>query len=46
MKRVFHAKLKAGATIASISLEKCPDKDDDWIKIKYNPRDPAISAFR
>jgi len=46
MKRYFYAQLKAGRTIAEISVEKCPDQDDDWIKIKYCPRDPPLSMFK
>jgi hypothetical protein len=46
MKRYFSAQLKAGRTIAEISVERCDDQDDDWIKIKYCPRDPALSMFK
>ena len=45
MKRYFHAQLQAGKTIAEISVERCPDEDDDWITIRYGPSDPAISMF-
>lgn len=46
MKEFFQSQLSAGKTIDEISVGKCPDEDDDWIKIRYGPPDPAISKFR
>jgi hypothetical protein len=46
MKDFFRRQVLAGKTIAAISVVNCPDEDDDWIKIKYGPTDPAISKFK
>jgi hypothetical protein len=45
MKDFFHSQLAVGGMITEISLIKCPEEDDDWIKIKYIPIDPAISKY-
>ena len=45
MKEYFRGRLRAGRTISAISVETCPDVDDDWIMIEYGPPDPAISVF-
>jgi hypothetical protein len=46
MKDFFRKQVLAGKTIAEISVVNCPDEDDDWIKIRYGPSDPAISKFK
>lgn len=46
MKRYFRSMLSAGRTISEISLENCPDQDDDWVRIRFGQEDPAISMFR
>ena len=42
---VFEHWLREGRLIAGIDIERCPDKDDDWIRISFSDPDPAISKF-
>ncbi len=42
----FAAALKAGRLIESVSIEKCSDRDDDWLTFHLSKPDPAVSAFK
>ena len=42
---VFELWLRQGRLIANIELERCPEKDDDWIIITFSEPDPAVSKF-
>ena len=46
MREFFQRQVSAGRTIDGVSMVKCPDEDDDWIKIRYGHPDPAISEFK
>jgi len=35
-----------GKMIENISIEKCQEKDDDWIRFKYGSCDTAVSKFK
>jgi len=41
----FLTMLLRGQTIESISMEKQPDQDDDWVTITFSGPDAAISKF-
>ena len=41
----FEILLRQGQLIAGIEIERCPDKDDDWITITFSDPDPAVSKF-
>jgi len=41
----FERLLREGRLIAGIGIERCPDKDDDWITITFSDPDPAITKF-
>jgi len=43
---VFAAALKAGRIIESVSVEHCPDQDDDWLTFHFSKPDPALAAFQ
>jgi hypothetical protein len=42
----FLNQLMDGKMIEEISVEKCVDEDDDWIKFKFSSKDAAISEFQ
>lgn len=43
----FLRQLNQGAMIESITVEKCIDQDDDWLRIKYSSTsDAAISKYK
>jgi hypothetical protein len=42
----FERQLAAGQTLQSLHLEKCEHEDDDWVVLKFDGPDPAISPFR
>ena len=42
----FEARLKEGKLIADVKVEKCPERDDDWVTITFSDPDPAVSSFR
>jgi hypothetical protein len=46
VKNFFLRQFREGRVIESISVEKCPDKDDDWIKFRYGHSDAAISKYK
>jgi hypothetical protein len=46
IKEFFLNQLKEGRMIDNISIEKCHDEDDDWIKFKYGYSDAAISKYQ
>jgi hypothetical protein len=46
VKDIFRARLDAGRMISKVSVVRCPDEDDDWVKIEFGPLDAAISKFR
>jgi hypothetical protein len=46
IKEFFIRQLQQGKMIENISIEKCPDEDDDWVKFEYGESDPAISKFK
>jgi hypothetical protein len=41
----FEILLRDGRLIAGIEIERCPEKDDDWITITFSDPDPAVSKF-
>jgi hypothetical protein len=41
----FATALKAGRLIENVSVEHCPDQDDDWLTFHFSKPDPAIAAF-
>lgn len=45
IKEFFLRKLTQGKMIENISVEKCLDEDDDWLKFKFGNADAAISEF-
>jgi len=45
IKEFFLRKLTQGKMIENISIEKCPDEDDDWVRFKFGKADVAISKF-
>jgi hypothetical protein len=42
----FLRQLMDGKMIEEISVEKCADEDDDWIRFKFGEKDAAISEFQ
>jgi hypothetical protein len=42
----FRHQLRDGKMIEEISVEKCADEDDDWIRFKFGNKDAAISEFQ
>jgi len=46
IKNFFLRQYREGRVIETISVEKCQDKDDDWIKFKYGLSDAAISKYK
>lgn len=46
IKEFFFNQLQHGGMIDNISIEKCPDEDDDWIKFKYSFSNAAISKYK
>lgn len=46
IKDFFLRQSKQGSMIENISIEKCQDKDDDWIKFKYGHSDAAVSKYK
>jgi len=46
IKEFFLNQIKQGRMIDDISIEKCHDEDDDWIKFKYGFSDAAISKYK
>ena len=43
--RFFNHQIAKGNTIRSVDLERCEGKDDDWIILKFDGPDAAISPF-
>ncbi len=35
-----------GRVIARITVERCPDDDDDWLIFHFSPPDAAVAPFR
>jgi hypothetical protein len=46
IKEFFLTQLGQGRMIEKISIEKCQDEDDDWIKLTYGASDAAISKYK
>jgi hypothetical protein len=42
----FRGQLRDGKMIEEISVEKCANEDDDWIRFKFGGKDAAISEFQ
>lgn len=42
----FLRQLMEGKMIEEVSVEKCADEDDDWIRFKFGGKDAAISEFQ
>jgi hypothetical protein len=38
--------LKTGRLIESVSVERCPDHDDDWLTFHFSKPDPAPTALK
>ncbi|QIR75023.1 hypothetical protein FA592_01825 [Sulfurospirillum diekertiae] len=46
IKDFFLRQFREGRVIETISVEKCQDKDDDWITFNYGFRDASISEYK
>lgn len=46
IKDFFLNQLSMGCMVDNISIDKCHDEDDDWIKIKYGFSDAAITKYK
>ena len=46
IKEFFLRQYSDGKMIENITIEKCNDKDDDWIRFKYGTCDAAISRYK
>ncbi|MBL0717497.1 MAG: hypothetical protein JJV89_05555, partial [Desulfosarcina sp.] len=46
IKEFFLNQLGQGRMIENISIEKCHNEDDDWIKFKYGSSDAAILKYK
>lgn len=46
IKNFFLRQFREGRAIETISVEKCENKDDDWIKFSYGLSDVAISKYK
>lgn len=42
---LFERMLGDGQMITGVEVERCPEKDDDWLVITFSDPDPAISKF-
>ena len=46
IKNFFLRQFRERKVIETIAVEKCQDKDDDWIKFSYGDSDAAISEYK
>ncbi len=42
----FAGALKAGRVIENVSVERCPEQDDDWLTFHFSKPDPALAPFQ
>ena len=42
----FAEALKTGRLIDRVTIEKCPDSDDDWLIFHFSGEDQAIAKFK
>jgi hypothetical protein len=45
VKETFARALREGRMLKDVSIENCPQRDDDWIEFTFSESDPAISPF-
>ena len=43
--KVLRSRLEEGYTIRDVTIDRCPDEDDDWLTIEFD-EDPAASGLK